>query len=295
MILSRLSSLLLWSVLWHATEASYECSVFQAMVDGVLVTCSGHGTCTSQTKACSCYEGFGSVTELARKLQPPHPAPDCSERVCPFGKSWADIPISATQAHQEVECSDAGYCNRLTGVCTCFEGYDGSACERRSCKMSTEDDAVSCNGHGQCLTLAELATKSDAQPLTSATSYGGYPTTTTWDEDMITGCYCDSSWTVGLADDETQLPEYFGTYCEKRRCPSGNDPMTDEDETDCENKLQDFITGEITDDTVNGGASGNLCHVDCSNRGICDYDTGVCTCFTGYRGESCSIIDALAT
>ena len=44
-------------------------------------------------------------------------------------------------------------------------------------------------------------------------------------------------------------------------CPSGNDPMTDADETDCSDKQNngaDFGTGQ----------PGNLCHVDCANRGL---------------------------
>ena len=35
------------------------------------------------------------------------------------------------------------------------------------------------------------------------------------------------------------------------------------------------------------GAVGNRCHVDCSNRGTCDYSTGECTCFKGFYGANC--------
>ena len=56
----------------------------------------------------------------------------------------------------------------------------------------------------------------------------------TWDEEMIYGCVCDSAWEVGLGAGQTQEPEWFGPDCSLRHCPSGNDPNTDEDETDCE-------------------------------------------------------------
>jgi hypothetical protein len=37
----------------------------------------------------------------------------------------------------------------------------------------------------------------------------------------------------------------------------------------------------------NAGAAGNLCHVECANRGTCDAAVGVCRCFAGYHGEAC--------
>jgi len=33
---------------------------------------------------------------------------------------------------------------------------------------------------------------------------------------------------------------------------------------------------------------------ECSNRGICDTTTGVCGCFSGYTGDDCSVMNALA-
>lgn len=55
----------------------------------------------------------------------------------------------------------------------------------------------------------------------------------TWDEEMIYGCVCDSAWEVGLGAGQTQEPEWFGPDCSLRHCPSGDDPNTDVDETDC--------------------------------------------------------------
>lgn len=56
--------------------------------------------------------------------------------------------------------------------------------------------------------------------------------------------------------------------------------MTVQNETDCGG--------------VNGGEPGNLCHVDCANRGVCDNRMGQCSCFPGFTGANCATQNAFA-
>ncbi|DAZ92410.1 TPA: hypothetical protein N0F65_000194 [Lagenidium giganteum] len=234
----------------------------------MLGNCNGHGRCNTATKTCSCMEGYGAPTDVAV-----YKTPDCSLRTCPSGPSWFSIPTAANSAGKVMECSGAGFCDRNSGQCKCLAGFEGADCQRASCPNG-------CSGHGRCFTMSELATLTQALPLSAPTTYGGAVTTTTWDQDRVQGCVCDSSWDVGLGANQRQTPQYFGADCSLMHCPSGNDPMTAVDETDC--------SGVTAPGGVGVGLTGNICHVDCSNRGICDYSSGTCRCFDGFYGSNCA-------
>jgi hypothetical protein len=233
--------------------------------------CNGHGTCLNSTSTCACYDGWGSSADISF-----YKAPDCSLRVCPSDRAWADIPTGPTTAHAVMECSNRGVCDRTTGICNCFTGFTGSACQRMACPND-------CSGHGVCLSMKQLARTSNALPLAPNTYYEGAENGATWDENKVYGCVCDSSWAVGLGDGETQEPEWFGPDCSLRHCPSADNPRTAVDETNCWN-----VTAA---NSIYQGKYGNKCQVDCANQGICDYKTGTCKCFDGQYGAACNIID----
>ncbi len=74
---------------------------------------------------------------------------------------------------------------------------------------------------------------------------------------------------MGLGPGERQQAEFHGPDCGQKRCPTGDDPMTERDETNC--------TGVVAAGGRGVGRPGNICHVDCSNRGTCK--DGLCKCF----------------
>mmetsp|Transcript_21802 Transcript_21802/g.62517 ORF Transcript_21802/g.62517 Transcript_21802/m.62517 type:complete len:210 (-) Transcript_21802:4-633(-) len=180
--------------------------------------CSKSGSCGLNDK-CECHSN--SLGE------PAFTGHDCSLRTCPKGTAWAGDIVGTNDAHPRMECSNKGICDRGSGECKCFEGYDGMACERTLCPNE-------CSNRGICMTQKALAEA-------AGTTYE-----TPWDATKHVGCKCDLG--------------YRGPDCSQKECPSG----------------EDVLNGD-------GAAEGR----DCSGRGLCNYQEGVCDCFHGYFGNRC--------
>mmetsp|Transcript_4648 Transcript_4648/g.5977 ORF Transcript_4648/g.5977 Transcript_4648/m.5977 type:complete len:708 (+) Transcript_4648:81-2204(+) len=278
--------------------------------------CNGHGVCDYCLNKCICNKGYGAQEDTFDVRAKPG---DCAGRVCPLGPSFTNfqprvrlnatgLPLNmdgagqsasesaigdegqveaATSGRTLAECSGVGRCNYDQGACECPPGWSGSACERRACPGGESNP---CSGHGQCLNMKQMALASAALPLSNGKGFGppGHyaqagsveQSPGTWDAHSLHGCLCDSSWEVGLGSNQTQEPEYFGANCGFRHCPSGDDPVTiDVNELNCTNVTARGGKGV--------GSPGNRCHVDCSNRGICDFRSGICNCFEGFIGANC--------
>jgi len=159
--------------------------------------CSGHGTCMTDD-VCKCYDNWGVGMS--------HDSGDCSERVCPFELAWVDVPDKAGTFHKYAECAGRGICDRGTGECACFDGYEGKGCQRTTCPND-------CSGHGTCEYIEDMAFaatwndydnrgfKHDAKKFSLHS----------WDSGKIRGCVCDA--------------QFGDVDCSKRMCPYGNDVL----------------------------------------------------------------------
>jgi len=108
---------------------------------------------------------------------------------------------SGGEAHFYKECSGKGSCDRGSGICECFAGYEGPGCTRIACPEA-------CSGHGDCRTIEEQKFMTDIAAPRSIAAYKY----AAWDAEVSQTCVCEKGWT-GLA-------------CENRECPKGDDPVT---------------------------------------------------------------------
>lgn len=164
--------------------------------------CSGHGTCDVRS-ICTCYDNWGVGLS--------HDSGDCSQRICPYEFAWVDTPDKIGSHHKYAECANKGICNRDTGECECFPGYEGKSCGRTTCPND-------CSGHGLCKYIEDLSfatTPFDYLVSNSDNEYRRQSAKTftyyKWDKHMTRGCVCD--------------PEYGDVDCSKRMCPYGTDVM----------------------------------------------------------------------
>lgn len=187
--------------------------------------CSGHGTCGAFDE-CTCYANWqggdcslktcpfsishvdspkGDLDGSADALSSPSETVVVDSTVYPFGTS-EQYPLMVDSrgyelvntAHAYAECGNKGICDRKSGECECFPGYEGAGCQRASCP-----DPI-CSGHGTCHTAAEIAAKDHGNKYAL------------WDKDVTMGCMCE--------------PGYTGPACAEKMCKYGVDPLYDDDE-----------------------------------------------------------------
>jgi len=225
--------------------------------------CSGHGSCGSHDM-CTCDRNFQGADCSLRTcpfgkahVDTPRGDLDASltigdhndiilagSTLYPYGitegfplMSDTAGTVIANTAHDYMECSNKGLCDRINGLCECLPGYDGAACQRASCPSKANSSTPGsgqgersntnfkvfnansafhgraaevvqrdqCSGHGTCMTIEQLAF------LDHGNTYD------LWDKDVTMGCKCD--------------PGYTGPDCNDRVCIRGIDPLYTDDTT----------------------------------------------------------------
>lgn len=124
----------------------------------------------------------------------------------------SDLQELPNSAHYYMECSNKGKCDRTTGECQCYDGYDGVSCQRASCPGFPN----SCSGHGICKTIEQLAETDNGNVYKL------------WDRKTTMGCHCDKG--------------YSGPDCSLRECKYGVDPLYLDDVSTVKASIFDFAT-----------------------------------------------------
>ena len=145
--------------------------------------CNNHGYCGDYDR-CHCFNDANQ--------RPAWSNADCSGRTCPSAPSFIGSVVKKNDVHPIEECSNKGTCDRSSGQCQCFAGFEGQACEMTVCPNQ-------CNLNGYCLNQQELADEA------------GRIYSTPWDATKIAGCVCDLG--------------FRGVDCSLVECPSGPDAL----------------------------------------------------------------------
>jgi hypothetical protein len=161
-------------------------SVFLALALGLAApvaaecpnACSGHGTCGAFDE-CHCFPSWqeadcsgrtcpfalahvdspkGDLDGSADALSGRTTTVIEGNTVYPYGTT-EQYPLMVdtfgreliNTAHAYAECGNKGLCDRKSGECECFPGYEGAGCQRASCGDPT------CSGHGTCMSAKDLA------------------------------------------------------------------------------------------------------------------------------------------
>jgi hypothetical protein len=210
--------------------------------------CSGHGTC-GENGICQCYDNWGLGLaqysgDCSQRICPyeiafvDSPYLESTYRkgldhaLGTYGAATADDdtieignfnptrnggntaggePYTSVARHKYAECSGRGLCNRDSGECECFPGYEGKGCQRTACPND-------CSGHGRCAYIEKMPFETTAMAYAkwskdwSFLSQDAHTFTYRgWDRHKTRGCICD--------------PEYGDVDCSKRMCPYGTDIM----------------------------------------------------------------------
>lgn len=234
----------------------------------VLKECSGNGICQRDLGECLCFTPWTGAACDRLKC----PGTCSGHGVCMSMREYAlqddGLPLTNTPGSYS-GLDDSTWDANLVFGCHCDSSwavglgngetqvpeYYGPACELRRCPSG--DDPMTPRIETDC------ENKND-NGLITACSDNNYYTNASC---TSVGYWCDAVNTC-----------YTGSSCSGGTLAGGREVS----KAICEAAAGSWDNTEF-------GASGNLCHVECSNRGICDAASGTCKCFVGFIGNNCGI------
>jgi len=148
----------------------------------------------------------GDLDGTADALSDPDTTVVVGSTVYPYGTTEKYADAQDNEGHYYAECGARGLCNREEGLCECFPGFEGYACQRSICPNL-------CSGHGACDSLKEMAEDKEEGDGVSLMDWSGVGNLhyDLWDRNKIYGCSCDDGWE--------------GADCSLKMCVKGVDPL----------------------------------------------------------------------
>ena len=268
-----------------------------AWVDGTQASphayaeCSNKGICDRELGECVCHDGFDGAA--CQRMKCPN---DCSGHgTCEY------ITELGTYASSNWDATKVQGCN-------CDGGWEGYDCSLRMCPRG-DDPLTSHTGVGDIhtITMAEDSGVLAGRGVFIVKDlYGTYETSRPFDledDEEAEAALLDMDVIVELADTTPVVSADSGdyvTYTIKLKSPAHVDFIVVEakgcDDAGCYPKRDPTGTvvgtasNSYTEDSnaLVGGVS-YLEAAVCSNRGVCDQETGICQCFEGHTGLACEV------
>jgi len=274
--------------------------------------CGGRGLCDRSTGECKCFAGF--TGEGCRRTTCPN---DCSGHgMCVTDNTaffrdgtdantadWGTVVPSAEQV-AGADSFGVNWQRERFQQCVCDRGYEGYDCSLRRCPRG-DDPETSCDD--------ELG--ADVQQFSCSQGTSGVAYFALTFEDQMGGSYhtraikfdpssTDEENAESVQDALEALPNFAIPTVEVDFDTTNFDVTFVDATTTGQQSLLGFTTSNDCDSGQQPklGASNDFsCNVtrnvltvedykeqvECSNRGTCDRDSGICTCFSGYYGLAC--------